>query len=177
MSPTKFRPCAPTVWAALCLAMPLAPQAQMPPVERSAPQHMSPSQLAHQKAQSQHPMRESQAQMPSHMPESGEAPQGAPRFSSAQAMAARGYYDEAGHQGYVAPRAMRSGQASSMPMRRWQLGQPLPSGTPSYPLPRPLILAIGHPPNGYRYVRMGHDILLLAESSNRVVDAMEDVAR
>ena len=177
MSPMKLRSQGPMACAALCLAMPLALQAQMPPIERSAPQRTSPSHLAHQMAQHQQPMHEGQAQMPGRMPERGEVPQDAPRFSSAQAMAARGYYDETGHQGYVAPRAMRPGHASSMPMRGWQLGQPLPSGTLFYPLPRPLVLAIGHPPSGHHYVRMGPDILLVANASGMVVDAMEGVAR
>ena len=144
--------------------------------EPAAP-HMMQSQRASQTMAHEHHQRHRGPHEGGMMRERGEAPPDAPRFSAAQAMAARSYFEEEGHQGYVPSRPMRSGQAPMMPMHRWQLGQPLPSGVMSYPLPRPLILAMGTAPAGYRYVRMGGDILLVSESSGMVVDVIEEVAR
>ncbi len=144
MSPKKPHGLRPSVCLALCLAMPLALQAQ----------HMPPEQA-----------------MRGHGPMSADAP----GFSAAQMQAARGYYAEEGHQGYAMPQHNMRGGA--MPMARWQRGQALPKGAMAYPLPRPLILAIGTAPAGYHYVRIDRDILLVAETSGMVVDAIEDVAR
>ena len=143
MSPTKPYGLRPSVCLALCLAMPLALQAQ----------HMPPEQA---------------------MRERGPMPADAPRFSTAQMQAAHSYYAEEGHQGCAMPPHVRAG---GMPMARWQRGQALPKGAMAYPLPRPLMLAIGTAPAGYRYVRIDRDILLVAETSGMVVDAIEDVAR
>ncbi len=143
MSPSKPHGLKCAVCLVLCLAMPLALQAQPMPPEQA-------------------------------MRERGPMPADAPRFSTAQMQAAHGYYAQEGHQGYAMPPHTR---ADAMPMARWQRGQALPKGAMAYPLPRPLILAIGTAPTGYHYVRIDRDILLVDETSGMVVDALEDVAR
>ena len=40
-----------------------------------------------------------------------------------------------------------------------------------------MVLSLGGPPSGYRYVRVASDILLIAIGTGMVVDAMEDLVR
>ncbi|TSE23431.1 Nickel/cobalt transporter regulator [Tepidimonas sediminis] len=58
----------------------------------------------------------------------------------------------------------------------WKLGQPLPAGVTIHALPPELKRRLGEPPPGYRFVRIGADILLIAIGTAIVVDAIEDLA-
>ena len=53
----------------------------------------------------------------------------------------------------------------------------MPAGLVYYEVPRSVVLTLGVPPSGYRYVRVASDILLLAVGTNMVVDAIEDLVR
>jgi Ni/Co efflux regulator RcnB len=46
-----------------------------------------------------------------------------------------------------------------------------------YPVPQDVVVRIGMPPAGYRYVRVLGDVLLVAIGTNMVVDAIEDLMR
>lgn len=46
-----------------------------------------------------------------------------------------------------------------------------------YEVPRSVVVTLGVPPSGYRYVRVGSDILLIAVGTSMVVDAIEDLVR
>jgi Ni/Co efflux regulator RcnB len=46
-----------------------------------------------------------------------------------------------------------------------------------FELPRSVVLSLGPPPNGYRYVRVASDILLIGIGTNMVIDAIEDLVR
>jgi Ni/Co efflux regulator RcnB len=61
--------------------------------------------------------------------------------------------------------------------RKWHVGQPLPRDVVYYSVPQPLVLQIGQPPSGYRYVRVASDILMIAIGSGMVVDAIQDLGR
>lgn len=61
--------------------------------------------------------------------------------------------------------------------KKWQLGRPLPRGVIFYEVPQPLVVQIGLPPSGYRYVRVATDILLIAIRTGMVVDAIQDLGR
>ena len=61
--------------------------------------------------------------------------------------------------------------------RKWRMGQPLAAGIVTYELPPPLVVQIGLPPPGYRYVRVASDILLIAIGTRMVVDAIRDLGR
>jgi hypothetical protein len=52
--------------------------------------------------------------------------------------------------------------------RRWAVGQPLPPTVDYDPLPAPLIAQLAPPPDGYQYIRIGDEILLVM-LANRVV--------
>ena len=61
--------------------------------------------------------------------------------------------------------------------KKWQVGKPLPREVIFYDLPQPLVVQIGVPPRGYRYVRVATDILLIAIGTGMVIDAINDLGR
>lgn len=61
--------------------------------------------------------------------------------------------------------------------KKWTIGRPLPREVIYYQVPQPLLVQIGPPPNGYRYVRVASDILLIALGTGLVIDAIQDLGR
>ena len=61
--------------------------------------------------------------------------------------------------------------------KRWELGRPLPSNVIYYNVPQQLVMQIGPPPSGHRYVRVASDILMIAIGTGMVVDALQDLGR
>lgn len=61
--------------------------------------------------------------------------------------------------------------------KKWHLGQPLPRDVIFYNLPQALVVELGPPPAGYRYVRAAADILLIAIGTGMVIDAIQDLGR
>jgi len=61
--------------------------------------------------------------------------------------------------------------------KKWQVGHPLPRDVIFYDLPPALIVQIGAPPPGYRYVRVAADILLIAIGTGLVIEALADLGR
>lgn len=59
--------------------------------------------------------------------------------------------------------------------RKWQVGQPLPREVIFYTVPQPVVVQLGAPPSGHRYVRVAGDILLIALGTAMVVDAIQDI--
>jgi len=55
------------------------------------------------------------------------------------------------------------------------MGHPLPHDVVLYEVPHALVLQFGQPPEGYRYVRVAADILMIAIGTSLVVDAIEDL--
>ena len=61
--------------------------------------------------------------------------------------------------------------------KKWHMGQPLARDVKYYTVPQQLVTQIGQPPPGYRYVRVGSDILLLSPGTANVVDAILNLGR
>lgn len=61
--------------------------------------------------------------------------------------------------------------------KKWQIGRPLPRDVVFYELPPALVVQIGPPPPGHRYVRVAADILLIAIGTGLVVEAIHDLGR
>ena len=61
--------------------------------------------------------------------------------------------------------------------KKWHVGQPLPREVIYYSVPQPLVVQIGVPPSGYRYVRVASDILMIAIGTGMVVSAIQDLGR
>jgi Ni/Co efflux regulator RcnB len=54
--------------------------------------------------------------------------------------------------------------------RKWAVGQPIPAGVTIYSVPQPVIVHLPPAPYGYRYVRLGGDIVLIQVQGNLIVD-------
>jgi Ni/Co efflux regulator RcnB len=61
--------------------------------------------------------------------------------------------------------------------KKWQMGRPLPPEVVYYPVPQPLVVQLGAPPAGYRYVRVASDILMIAVGTGIVAAAIQDLGR
>ena len=60
--------------------------------------------------------------------------------------------------------------------KKWGVGERLLRDLTYYDLPDNVVRALGVPPEGERYVRVGADILRISTSSGLVLDAMEGLA-
>jgi Ni/Co efflux regulator RcnB len=98
-------------------------------------------------------------------------------FSGPQVNAAKIYFDQTENKGFCPPGLAKKGAGCLPPGQRkqWTKGQILPPGVVFYDVPRSLVVTLGAPPPGYKYVRIASDILLIAIGSQMVIDAMEDL--
>lgn len=100
-------------------------------------------------------------------------------FGDRQRTLVRDYYTAQFGKGYC-PRGLAKKQNGCMPpgqAKKWAIGQPLPGDVTVYNLPSRLVVKLGTPPEGHRYVRVASDILLIAIGTSMVVDAIEDLGR
>ena len=58
-------------------------------------------------------------------------------------------------------------------VRNWAVGQPVPRGVTVYAVPQPVIVQLPPAPFGYRYARIGGDIILVQQQSNLIVDIIQ----
>lgn len=61
--------------------------------------------------------------------------------------------------------------------KKWAMGQSLPRDVVYYPVPQSVVIQLGVPPAGHKYVRVAGDILLLAVGTSMVVDAIQDLGK
>ena len=61
--------------------------------------------------------------------------------------------------------------------KQWRIGYSLPRDVAVYDLPPELVVKIGLPPSGHKYVRVASDILLIAVGTGMVIDAIDDLGR
>ena len=100
-------------------------------------------------------------------------------FEDRHRVIVREYYVEQ-FRGGRCPPGLRKKHNGCMPpgqAKKWQLGRPLPRDVIYYAVSQPLVVQIGLPPTGYRYVRVASDILLIAIGTGMVVDAIQDLGR
>lgn len=100
-------------------------------------------------------------------------------FGERQRLAAAEYYEAQGRAGKCPPGLAKKHNGCMPPgqAKKWKLGQRLDRDVVVYPVPQDVVVRIGVPPAGYRYVRVLNDVLLVAVGSNMVVDAIEDLMR
>jgi Ni/Co efflux regulator RcnB len=101
-------------------------------------------------------------------------------FGEPQRAAARGYFDRDRRGGKACPPGLAKKNNGCMPpgqARKWAVGQPLPRDVTYHPVPQQLVVTLGAPPAGYRYVRVAADILLIAVGTSMVVDGIQDLIR
>jgi hypothetical protein len=59
--------------------------------------------------------------------------------------------------------------------RLWAIGAPLPSSVTFYPLPQPLLAQLTPAPEGYQYVRVDNDILLITLGTHVVAEPVSSL--
>jgi len=98
-------------------------------------------------------------------------------FSGAQRDTAVQYYGRRAAAGKCPPGLAKKNNGCMPPgqAKKWAIGRVLPGDIDVFPLPQEVVVRIGVPPPGYRYVRQGVDILLIAVGTRMVVDAIEDL--
>lgn len=100
-------------------------------------------------------------------------------FGSEQQRAAQDYYGAQARAGKCPPGLAKKNNGCLPPgqAKKWHKGQALPRDVQYYPVPNDLVVRMGVPPAGYKYVRVAGDILLVAVGTMMVVDAIEDLMR
>lgn len=101
------------------------------------------------------------------------------RFDDHRRILVRDYYARELRRGGCPPGLARKHNGCVPPglARRWRVGRPLPPDLVRYDLPPALVVQLGVPPPGYRYVRVASDILMIAAGTNMVVDAVNDLGQ
>ena len=91
----------------------------------------------------------------------------------------RGYYENEYRGGHCPPGLAEKHNGCMPPgqAKKWRMGRPLPAEVVIYEVPAQLVIKLGPPPSGYRYVRVASDILLIAAGTRMVVDAINDLGR
>ena len=100
-------------------------------------------------------------------------------FGDHERVVVRDYYEERGRMGRC-PSGLAKKHNGCMPpgqAKKWHKGRPLPRGVVYHDLPPRVIVQIGAPPAGHKYIRVAADILLIAVGTGMVVDAIEDLGR
>jgi len=111
--------------------------------------------------------------------ESRKDERGERHFDDQRHQAVHDYY-AAEYRGGKCPPGLAKKHNGCMPpgqAKKWRMGQPLPHDVVVYDLPPKLVVEIGLPPAGYRYVRVASDILMIAVGTNMVVDAINDLGQ
>ena len=100
-------------------------------------------------------------------------------FADEHRVFVREYYDEQYRRGKCPPGLAKKRNGCMPPgqAKKWRVGRPLPHDIVYYEVPQPLIVKLGPPPRGHRFVRVGADILLIAVGTAIVVDAIQDLGR
>jgi Ni/Co efflux regulator RcnB len=91
----------------------------------------------------------------------------------------RDYYGGEFRKGKGCPPGLAKKRNGCMPpgqaKKRWTYGHPLPRDVVFHDLPPRLVLELPAPPDGYRYVRVVSDVLLIAIGTGMVIDAIQDL--
>jgi Ni/Co efflux regulator RcnB len=100
-------------------------------------------------------------------------------FNTQHRVVIREYYDEQFRAGRCPPGLAKKHNGCMPPgqAKKWRVGQRLPRDVVYYDLPPAVVIRLGPPPSGHRYVRVATDILLIAIGTAMVVDAIDDLSR
>lgn len=98
-------------------------------------------------------------------------------FGDSQRTIARNYYHEQFRAGGCPPGLAKKNNGCLPPgqAKKWALGKPLPRDVIYYSVPQGLVVQLGVPPSGHKYVRVAADILLIAIGTGMVIDAIQDL--
>ena len=94
-------------------------------------------------------------------------------FNDEQRTYARQYYSQNYGGGKNCPPGLAKKHNGCMPpgqAKNWSVGQPVPRGVTVYSVAPPVIRQLPPAPYGYRYARIGDDIVLVQQQNNLIVD-------
>ena len=94
-------------------------------------------------------------------------------FSDQHRVHAREYYTRTYGDGRRCPPGLAKKNNGCMPpgqVRTWAVGQPVPRNVVFYSVPQPVMVQLPPAPYGYRYARLGNDIVLVQQQNNLIVD-------
>jgi len=105
--------------------------------------------------------------------------EGSPRFDDRHREAIRAYYGQQFERGRCPPGLAKKNNGCMPPgqAKKWTVGRPLPRDVIYYNVPDALVMQIGRPLPGYKYVRVASDILLIAVGTGMIMDAIQDLGR
>ncbi|SFC40012.1 hypothetical protein SAMN05216344_11643 [Polaromonas sp. OV174] len=98
-------------------------------------------------------------------------------FVPQQRVVVQNYYGKQSKAGHCPPGLAKKNNGCLPPgqAKKYAIGQPLPRDVVFYPVPASVVVQLGAPPAGHKYVRVATDILLIAVGTSMVVDAMQDL--
>lgn len=97
-------------------------------------------------------------------------------FNDQQRTYVRQYYSQQYGDGRRCPPGLARKNNGCMPpgqVRNWTVGQAVPRGVTIYSVPQPVIVQLRPAPYGYRYARIGNDIVLVQTQNNLIVDIIQ----
>lgn len=98
-------------------------------------------------------------------------------FVPQQRVVIQNYYGKQFKSGHCPPGLAKKNNGCLPPgqAKKYAIGQPLPRDVVFYPVPSSVVVQLGAPPAGHKYVRVATDILLIAIGTSMVVDAIQDL--
>ncbi len=98
-------------------------------------------------------------------------------FNDAQRRQVRQWYGDQYRAGHCPPGLAKKNNGCMPPgqAKKWRVGHVLPASVTYYAVPQPVLVQLGPPPAGYRYVRVADDILLLSLGTRMVIDAITNL--
>ena len=98
-------------------------------------------------------------------------------FVPQQRVVVQNYYGQQFKSGHCPPGLAKKNNGCLPPgqAKKYAIGQPLPRDVVFYPVPSSVVVQLGAPPAGHKYVRVATDILLIAIGTSLVVDAIQDL--
>ncbi len=97
-------------------------------------------------------------------------------FNDQQRTFARQYYTTTYRDGKRCPPGLAKKNNGCLPpgqVRNWAVGQPVPANVTVYSVAQPVIRMLPPAPFGYRYARLGGDIVLVQQQNNIIVDIIQ----
>jgi Ni/Co efflux regulator RcnB len=104
---------------------------------------------------------------------------GGSHFEDRQRVVVREYYEQEYRGGHCPPGLAKKNNGCMPPgqAKKWSKGRPLPRDVVYYDVSPQLVVRLGAPPSGHKYVRVASDILLIAIGTGMVVDGITDLGR
>lgn len=100
-------------------------------------------------------------------------------FGDTQRSEAQEYYKIRSRAGHCPPGLARKNNGCTPPghARQWAMGERLPREVTYQAIDPAIQIKLGMPPEGHKFIRVASDILLIAEGTGMVLDAIQDLGQ